>query len=148
MRLFRGLVIAVPLSLLLWTALLSGCKETLSSLVVLNSDGGPVAEAALLSSRIRERGADTRVEGECASSCILLFAAGQNKSLSYGSRVGVHRSDGGALVDSAMADLLLAFDTPPRIIKSMLATPNSRIYWLSPEDLASWKVTLDGSSLK
>ncbi len=165
-RFFRGLLIAVPISLGLWTALISGCSaitrtptevrvagfldETARAdfagampapLVVLDSDGGLVASAAQMAGLIRAAGAATRVDGQCTSGCALLYAAGVRRSVALGGRVGVHRSDAGPVVDAAMGDLMVSFGTPELIVSAMLATPNESIHWLTVDELSRWNRT-------
>lgn len=163
MKFFRSLIFAVPLSLCLWGALISGCSAiTLTSegvrvagflddnaradfatvmpapLVILNSDGGLVAPTAQMAGLIQFSGADTRVDGQCASACAMLYAAGIHRSVTSGSRIGVHQSDAGSIVDNAIEDLMINFGTPLSIVNLMMKTPNSSIHWLTYNELQEW----------
>ena len=168
MKLFRGLLLSIPFSMGLWALLLAGCtevsrdtnsvrvtgyidKDTYAELnqlldnhhttVVLDSDGGLLAPAARIAGLINSNGADTRAENQCASACVLAFSAGRHRSIAPDARIGVHRSDGGPLVDQAMGDLMTTFGTPKSIVQAMLATPNRSVHWLSNDELKQWGVS-------
>ncbi len=167
MKLFRGIIVGLPVSLALWVLLVTGCTYVTRdsatvrvtgfidrdsyaefsrliddhTLVVLDSDGGLVAPAARMAGLISTRRADTRTESRCASACALAFSAGTHRSIGRDGRIGVHRSDAGPVVDQAMGDLMSSFGTPKSIVQTMLATPNHSIHWLSKEELRQWGVS-------
>lgn len=58
--------------------------------VVLDSQGGYVAEARGAVSVLRAHGLDTHVEGDCASACVLIFAGGRSRTLAQTARLGLH----------------------------------------------------------
>lgn len=56
----------------------------------LNSGGGSVFAAQTMSDIVLDFGLDTRVDGDCDSSCVTIFLAGTNRTMSRGSRLGFH----------------------------------------------------------
>jgi hypothetical protein len=60
------------------------------SVIHLASGGGRIAEANKLFKLIRDRGLDTYVSNECSSACTLVFAAGAQRSLLDGAKLGYH----------------------------------------------------------
>ncbi|UZD92515.1 hypothetical protein [Cognatishimia activa] len=59
--------------------------------LVLNSAGGNVQEARRLAEDVARRGLDTHVTHECSASCLLVFMAGQNRTVGIGGQLGFHR---------------------------------------------------------
>lgn len=59
--------------------------------LVLNSPGGNVFEARLLAQDVMRRGLNTYVSSECSASCLLVFMAGQKRTLGTGGQLGFHR---------------------------------------------------------
>lgn len=59
--------------------------------VVLNSNGGDIYEAREFAADIRKYGLNTHVDMECNSSCLLLFMAGEERTLGSGAKIGTHR---------------------------------------------------------
>jgi len=105
--------------------------------LTLDSDGGYVAAAAQIAVAVMQRHVDTRVDGECASACVLVFAAGKRRSVASGSRIGVHQSTDPS-VDSLMAMSLSANGAPPGVVDAMLATPPALVTWLNAAEIAAW----------
>lgn len=58
----------------------------------LNSTGGSVWSSYKLSDIILDFELDTHVHGDCDSSCVTVFLAGQNRTMSRGSRIGFHQT--------------------------------------------------------
>ncbi|KAA0969683.1 hypothetical protein FPY71_14280 [Aureimonas fodinaquatilis] len=56
----------------------------------LTSTGGRLAEANQLAQLVRDRGLTTYVSGDCLSACTLIFAAGKERWLALGARLGYH----------------------------------------------------------
>lgn len=113
--------------------------------IMLNSPGGLVNESIGMSYSIKSSGADTYtgVNQLCASSCFLLFAAGNNRYISNDSKIGVHQiSIGGQSTLSTlglsvqMSDLYDFFKIPENISYKMLKTAPSDVYWLNAKDKA------------
>lgn len=69
-------------------ALLTGAPGVRA--LVLESDGGRIAEARGLIRLVREHGLATRVERDCLSACALVFAAAQDRALESAGRLGFH----------------------------------------------------------
>ncbi|MFK7751566.1 MAG: hypothetical protein AB8B51_03355 [Sedimentitalea sp.] len=58
----------------------------------LNSNGGSVWASFKMSDIILDFELDTHVHGDCDSSCVTLLLAGQNRTMSRGSRLGFHQT--------------------------------------------------------
>jgi hypothetical protein len=130
---------------------------------IFNSPGGSVLGAVKLSVQIKRFQFNSGVApgGECTSACILPYALGQQKSIAFDGRIGVHEAvseealEGNTqeqansiMVTKLMADALAGENVPSSIIYKMLMTPPTSIYWLTPDDLAAWNVNIiaaDGS---
>ncbi|MGR6429627.1 hypothetical protein [Rhizobium sp. PAMB 3182] len=59
--------------------------------VTLASEGGNIFEARGLAKLIRERGIDTRVDGDCTSACTIIFIGGAQRIIGPGGRLGFHQ---------------------------------------------------------
>lgn len=59
--------------------------------LVLTSVGGNIYEARGIAKAVMEYGLKTHVLNECSSACTLIFAAGKNRSLAPGARLGFHQ---------------------------------------------------------
>ena len=57
----------------------------------LNSSGGSVWAGREMARIVIDFGLDTIVHGECASSCVRVFLAGQNRQMTLGSKLGFHQ---------------------------------------------------------
>lgn len=120
----------------------------------LHSPGGDADEGIALAKVVRDwRLATVVVNGTyCASACFDVFAAGREKYVSFGARLGVHgASDGqGRETTSAKATTVdgarFAQDlgVPAAIIGKMVVTPASQMLWLTPDDLRSMGVVMTG----
>ena len=60
--------------------------------IELNSPGGSAAEGFALAKLVRDRSFDTYVREDCASACVLVFAAGTERRLAPTAHFGLHRS--------------------------------------------------------
>src|SRR6185369_12618268 len=75
----------------------------------LNSPGGRVGEAIELAELVRARGLATYSATSCVSACTVVFAAGRERYLRAGARLGFHRGIfAGNENAEAMRKLLLA----------------------------------------
>ena len=127
----------------------------LVSAVRLDSPGGSLVEGIKLAAAIQAgKVATVVVRGAtCASACFIAFAAGAEKYVSYGARVGVHGAslpNSSGPVDApagtvAMAKIIKELGVPPAIIGQMVVTPHDQIVWLSPFDLQSMGVQMTGA---
>ena len=61
------------------------------AVVELNSSGGEVYAATQIKDVLIDFGLDTRVHGECDSSCVTVFLGGKRRTMSRGSRIGFHQ---------------------------------------------------------
>jgi hypothetical protein len=69
--------------------------------LILESDGGRLAEAEELALRVRQQHLDTYVDGTCLSACTYVFVAGEHRELSDTAELGFHRpSSTGSTTDS------------------------------------------------
>ena len=59
--------------------------------LVLNSNGGQVWAADKMSDIVIDFGLDTHVDGDCDSSCVTVFLAGDKRTMARGSRLGFHQ---------------------------------------------------------
>lgn len=59
--------------------------------VHINSAGGEVYAASQISDIIIDFELDTHIHGDCDSSCVTVFLAGNNRTMSRGSRIGFHQ---------------------------------------------------------
>jgi hypothetical protein len=74
------------------------------AVVILESDGGSVAEALRMGRVIRQMGFDTEVNTHCFSSCTLAFLGGVRRNVrGVGAEFGVHRVSTNARLDPAQA---------------------------------------------
>jgi hypothetical protein len=69
--------------------------------LVIESNGGNLAEAERLGRWLRGRGLDTAVTGDCASACARAFAGGVLRFVAFGARLGLY---GAALLGSGDDD--------------------------------------------
>lgn len=127
--------------------------------VSLNSPGGSVDDALTISKLIREKGLDTKVvsKGLCASSCPLVFAGGVAREAQKDAVVGVHQVfNGGQDRPSPEQAMSGAQSTTARIARHLeemgigaglwinaLETPPDRLYYLTPAEMAQFKLTTD-----
>ena len=58
----------------------------------LTSTGGLVWAGDEMAQVVMDFGLNTRVEGECSSSCVTIFLAGNTRELTRGSRIGFHQN--------------------------------------------------------
>ncbi|CUI78141.1 hypothetical protein [Cognatishimia activa] len=59
--------------------------------LILNSPGGNVREARRMAETVMANGISTHVANECSASCLLVFMAGQQRTLGPGAQLGFHR---------------------------------------------------------
>ncbi|MCH8465493.1 MAG: hypothetical protein LAT78_02805 [Roseinatronobacter sp.] len=71
--------------------------------IVLDSDGGYIAEARGAVAILQAGGIATHVAGHCASACALIFAGGAQRSLAPSARLGLH---GYALASQQMRGMI------------------------------------------
>ena len=113
------------------------------AIVTFSSDGGALLPALEIGRAIHLRGFNTAVLTgyQCASACALIWAAGANRFIQKGGRVGFHASyvrDGGRLAESGMANALVGryltlMDLPEKAILFATQSHPETIIWLSEE---------------
>ena len=110
----------------------------MTEFVLLNSPGGKLFPAWLISQIVRARNMTTVVgsDDECSSACTLVFAGGTNRRLWLGGQIGVHNASeqDGSPSDGATIGLskrLAEYDVPVRVIGKMVVTPPDSITWLT-----------------
>lgn len=131
--------------------------------LLLDSPGGDLGNAAVMGRMIRRHGLATRVgalrEGrlepaDCASACVALFAAGTSRVLPEGSRIGIHSfrslDDGGRTVAeverSARATerrevaYFAEMGVAPELEESAARVSSDDIRWLTPEEAMGLKL--------
>lgn len=133
--------------------------------VALSSPGGSVNDAIAIGSLIREKGFATSVASGalCASSCPLVFAGGTERIAAADAAIGVHQiyarvaagdlPTGAKAAGEAMSDAqkttaiitrhLSAMDVDPALWLHALETPPTRLYYLSPEEMATYRLTTE-----
>jgi ATP-dependent protease ClpP protease subunit len=122
----------------------------------LNSNGGNVVAGAKIAEMTRNNSIQTMVgnNDECASICVLVFAAGTTRSHYETSRIGVHSistyaaglngpgvDDESAMAGSTwLARQLKYYGTPDNVIGKMISTPSAdgSIAWLTTNDVVGW----------
>lgn len=129
--------------------------------VSLNSPGGALDDAMAMARTVRELGIATLVaDGAlCASSCPLFFAGGKTRSAGEKAAIGVHQFYAASLDETApeqaMADAqattarisrhLSEMDVDPALWLYALDTPPRSLYYLSPDELAGYKLVTGAS---
>jgi hypothetical protein len=130
--------------------------------VSLNSPGGALDDAMAMARTVRELGIATVVaDGAlCASSCPLFFAGGKTRSAGDKAAIGVHQFYAAALDETApeqaMADAqattarisrhLSEMGVDPALWLHALDTPPRALYYLSPDELAEYKLVTKASA--
>jgi hypothetical protein len=117
--------------------------------VVVRSPGGMRAPAMRVADLFNRRGMTVRVEGRCASACVLLFATARSREMTADSKIGLHRSslDPDLPIPDTLRQQLMerndretdevlrkgGFST--RVIAMGAATPSSTMTWFTPGEL-------------
>ena len=125
--------------------------------VSLNSPGGIVDEALAMGRLIRGAGLDTTVgQGMlCGSSCPLVLAGGVSRTAHDGAAIGVHQVYAVAVgptisaaqslsdaqsITAGIVRYLTEMDVDPALWVHALETPPDRLYYLTPEELAQYRL--------
>jgi peptidoglycan hydrolase-like protein with peptidoglycan-binding domain len=114
-------------------------------LLVLSSPGGDLDEGIIFAETVRDQGISTAVlEGDiCASSCALVFFAGQQRFLE--GMIGVHqfRSVTGEVSEivtqwtvAELVQVLSNFEVPIIVLERMLQTPPDQMFWFGADSAA------------
>src|SRR6185437_12642102 len=109
--------------------------------VHLNSAGGRLGEAVKIVRLITRRKLDTYTSATCASACSVVFAAGHERYLRRGARLGFHRGIfAGSENAEAMKRLLLSAGIAPAFVDRAVAQPAESIWYPTDAELADGKV--------
>ena len=109
--------------------------------VHLNSAGGRLGEATKLARLIRTRGLATYSADVCASACTVAYAAGRERYLRAGARLGFHRGIFAGSEDAqAMRQLLLEAGIAPAFVELAVAQPAERVWYPTDQQLLAGKV--------
>ena len=109
--------------------------------VHLNSAGGRLGEAVKIVRLITRRKLDTYTSATCASACAVVFAAGHERYLRRGARLGFHRGIfAGSENAEAMKRLLLSVGIAPAFVDRAVAQPAESIWYPTDAELADAKV--------
>jgi len=125
--------------------------------VRLNSPGGSVSDALVIGKRLRQEGANTRMQdGDiCLSACPYVLVGGVARSVEAGAQVGVHQHffDVNIVLPAFLAveDVqrgqgavmahLDEMGVDPLLMKHALVTPPDEIYVFFPEELTRYEIT-------
>jgi hypothetical protein len=104
--------------------------------VGLKSPGGYLVDGLAMADVVRKHGAATFAYGTCASACFIVFAAGSEKMMTSGARLGVHTAyePGGVTSRSAttvMAETCARYGVPASVVAKMERTPAPGVAWLT-----------------
>ncbi len=128
------------------------------AVVALNSPGGRVSEATIISDMVRTQGLSTFIpnNGECASACFMIFAAGRGKVVGDGVMVGIHSAAetvmvkgpfdaretsvptmtaNSQVITAEVVNYVQTLGVPRYLTTKMAQTPANQIYWLNNDDL-------------
>ena len=109
--------------------------------VHLNSAGGRLGEAVKIARLITRRKLDTYTSATCASACAVVYAAGHERYLRRGARLGFHRGIfAGSENAEAMKRLLLSAGIAPAFVDRAVAQPAESIWYPTDAELADGKV--------
>lgn len=117
--------------------------------VVLRSPGGMRAPALRVADFINRRGVTVRVDGKCASACVLLWATAASREMTETSRIGLHRSSLDESLpippsvreqlmqrnDRETDEVLLKAGFPSDVVATGSATPASTMAWFEARRL-------------
>ena len=117
--------------------------------VVLDSGGGFALPALKIAQWVHAHHVTTGVVkgGRCASSCVMIWASGEKKTLPYNGAIGVHQCDAPTQVaiDACLHGTIELFQhtgAPDSVLADITITPNDDIHWLSLAELRAWKVEI------
>jgi hypothetical protein len=115
--------------------------------VVLQSNGGRLAEAIDISEIVRARGLDTYVETWCYSACTVILLAGRDRAASPRARIGFHEpvfpGAKAADIPSLRSVSRRIYDDAgvrPNFTDRAFATPSSDMWFPSSDELRSAQV--------
>lgn len=117
-----------------------------------NTRGGEVFAGMEIGRLLRRESATLHVSrnAECSSACVFVLMGATARSVAPGGRVGIHRpslgTDGSERLVESMEHQLVRYaegmNVPRRIVDDMMATPSSRLRYLTPAELSGWVVVV------
>jgi hypothetical protein len=123
--------------------------------ITLASPGGELGAALEAFDVLSAAGVTTRATGDCASACVILLAAGRERHVAGGARIGVHRwatdtdesgaenTPSEAEVQATSAEILARFTAAgisPELFIAASRTPAEEIRVLSAEEIIGWRL--------
>lgn len=123
--------------------------------IELNSPGGLVADAIKVAQIVGDRGLPARVDGECASACVAIWAASPRHQMTASSRIGLHQIRFELdlpyqIVGKAKGKLKQEYDALLRgagfneqVIEEKDRTTPAHVFWLDPVQVADSGVPLE-----
>jgi hypothetical protein len=110
--------------------------------VRLDSSGGWIAEGAKLADLVERRKLSTHTARECDSACLLVFMAGEHRSLGSNANLGFHEASiagvGGKVASDGTQTIREALErkgVPEAFIRNALSTPASSIWYPTTQEL-------------
>lgn len=122
--------------------------------IELNSPGGLVVDAIAAAKIVSTRGLFARVDGECASACVAIWAASPHRQMTATSRLGLHQISLAVdlphrIIGAAKGELRQEYDALLRsaglseqVIAEKDRTRPADMYWLDPVQAANAGVAL------
>ena len=116
--------------------------------IVFDSPGGYMSGGLQMAAIVARHGLNTGVAhgGECASACVMGWAAGVHKSTATDARIGVHMA---AYGDQIAADGTLFYarfvkqaGAPDSVVAGLISTPPQEVYWLSLAEIRAWNAVI------
>lgn len=109
--------------------------------VHLNSIGGRVGEAKKLGALIRKRGLSTYTSTECLSACTIAFAAGRDRWLKEGGKLGFHTASfAGEDMPNVMRTDLIEAGYDPAFVSRAISYASGKMWFPTVSELQSAKV--------
>ena len=117
--------------------------------IYVESPGGLTLEAKRAARLLNEHDIAVRVAGRCASACVHLWAAAEQRELTSSARLGIHagrpRKEAPGPLELVAAparqkigdDMLRHAGFPDLLIAKARQIPNKSILWLTPADLSA-----------
>ena len=120
--------------------------------LILASGGGIVSEAVNIAAFVHAAQWSTGVAGNdyCMSMCMLIFAAGKDRTILDGARLGVHsavhqpdgtENDYAKASTIEVARVMSDYGAPSSVIAKMITTPGNDMAILDERDLTGWVAT-------
>jgi hypothetical protein len=116
--------------------------------IVFDSPGGYMVGGVQMASVVERFRLNTGVAhgGECASACVMAWAAGVHKSSATDARIGVHMARDGDQIASDgtlfYARFVKQTGAPASVVAGLVSTPPQEVYWLSLTELRAWNTTI------